>query len=64
MAFDSIAALAASGHSFEGASEEQLAVIAHLSPEEVEVINSIKSRLDGDVAAHSQDSNTTGGVVW
>ncbi len=65
MAFDSLAALTASGHSFEGATAEQLAVIAHLSPEEVDVINSIKARLDGEVSAHSQPpADTTGGVVW
>ncbi|MET9613708.1 MFS transporter [Kitasatospora indigofera] len=66
MANESVEALAANGHSFEGASEEQLAVIANLSPEEVEVINSIKSRLDGEVAAHSvaPPSDTVGGLVW
>ena len=64
MANESIEALAAGGHSFEGASEEQLAVIADLSPEEVEVINSIKARLSGEVAAHVADQNTVGGLVW
>ncbi|WP_035844823.1 MFS transporter [Kitasatospora azatica] len=64
MAFDSIEALAASGHGFEGATEDQLAVIANLSPEEVAVINSIKAKLDGEVTAHSQDESTVGGLVW
>ncbi len=64
MANESIDALAAGGHSFEGASEEQLAVIANLSPEEIEVINSIKARLDGEVAAHVADQSTVGGLVW
>jgi hypothetical protein len=64
MAYDPIEALTAAGHSFEGATPEQLAVIANLSPEEVAVINSIKERLNGEVTAHTGDDRTVGGVVW
>ncbi|WP_035844822.1 aroma-sacti cluster domain-containing protein [Kitasatospora azatica] len=64
MAFNPIEMLTSNGHSFEGATEEQRAVLASLSLEEVAVINSIKAKLDGEVAAHSSDSDTVGGVVW
>jgi hypothetical protein len=67
MAFNPIEALTQNGHGFEGATPEQLAVIANLSPEEVAVINSIKERLNGEVTAHTGDvgdQDTVGGLVW
>ena len=66
MAYNAIEALAAAGHSFEGATEDQLSVIGSLSEEEVAVMNSIKERLDGQVAAHSAVApvGTVGGFVW
>jgi MFS family permease len=66
MAYDAIEALAAAGHSFEGATEEQLSVISTLSEHEVSVMNAIKERLDGQVAGHSAVApvSTVGGFVW
>ena len=66
MAYNAIEALAAAGHSFEGATEDQLSVIGSLSAEEVAVMNTIKERLDGQVAGHSAVGSepVTGGFVW
>ncbi len=56
MAFDSLAALRAAGNPVDLLSEEQQAVFAALTEDEVTVLNSIKRRLDSleeaDVMGH------------
>ena len=57
MAFDALAALRAAGNPVDQLSEGQREVFASLTEEEVEVLNSIKRRLDAveddvDVTAH------------
>jgi hypothetical protein len=57
MAFDALEALRAAGNPVDSLSEAQRAVFASLTEEEVEVLNSIKRRLDAidgdvDVTAH------------
>jgi hypothetical protein len=56
MAFDSLAALREAGNPVDLLTQEQRAVFAALTEEEVAVINSIKKRLDAiedpDVEAH------------
>lgn len=46
MAFDALSALRAAGNPVDLLPEEQRAVLAQLSEEEVTVLNSIKERLD------------------
>lgn len=57
MAFDALAALRAAGNPVDQLSEGQREVFASLTEDEVEVLNSIKRRLDAveddvDVTAH------------
>jgi hypothetical protein len=56
MPFDALAALRSAGNPVDSLSEAQREVFASLSQEEVEVLNSIKRRLDAleeeDVSAH------------
>jgi hypothetical protein len=57
MAFDALQALRAAGNPVDQLSEGQRQVFASLTEEEVEVLNSIKGRLDAveddaDVTAH------------
>jgi hypothetical protein len=56
MSFDSLAALRAAGNPVDLLSEEQQAVFASLTEDEVAVLNSIKRRLDSveeaDVMGH------------
>jgi hypothetical protein len=59
MAFDALAALRAAGNPVDQLSEAHREVFASLTEEEVEVLNSIKRRLDAtdedvDVTAHDQ----------
>ncbi|MEV4504662.1 MFS transporter [Streptomyces klenkii] len=61
MAFNPIDALTEQGHDFAGATQEQLSVLAELSPQEVEVLNSIKAKLNGEVVGHEAGD---GGIVW
>jgi len=57
MPFDALAALRAAGNPVDMLSDAQLEVFASLTRDEVEVLNSIKRRLDAaedeDVIAHS-----------
>ena len=58
MGFDALAALREAGNPVDSLSEAQKEVFASLAEEEVEVLNSIKRRLDAveedvDVSAHS-----------
>jgi hypothetical protein len=57
MAFDALAALRAAGNPVDLLSTEQQQVFASLTEEEVDLLNSIKRRLDAleddDVSAHS-----------
>ncbi|WP_125525448.1 aroma-sacti cluster domain-containing protein [Streptomyces sp. WAC 05379] len=56
--------LASSGISLDGIPDEQKAVLAGLSDSEIEILASVKSRLDTatpDVQAHV---NKEGGVFW
>jgi hypothetical protein len=46
MAFDALSALRAAGNPVDLLTEEQRAVLGHLTEEEVAVLNSIKERLD------------------
>ena len=54
--FDALSALHAAGHPVEFLTEGQRAVFADLSPTEVDVLNSIKAKLDAaedaDVEGH------------
>jgi len=56
MPFDALASLRAAGNPVDSLSEAQREVFASLTEEEVEVLNSIKRRLDDleeeDVSAH------------
>lgn len=56
MAFDALSALQAAGHPVEFLTEGQRAVFAGLSPAEVDLLNSIKAKLDAaddvDVEGH------------
>ena len=56
MAFDALAALRAAGNPVDLLSKEQQEIFASLTEEEVNVLNSIKRRLDAlegdDVSAH------------
>jgi hypothetical protein len=56
MTFDALAALRAAGNPVDLLSKEQQEVFASLTEAEVEVLNSIKKRLDGleesDVSGH------------
>lgn len=56
MPFDALTALLDAGHPLEFLTDAQRAVFADLSESEVELLNSIKSRLeqvdDGDVEGH------------
>jgi hypothetical protein len=56
MPFDALAALRAAGNPVDSLSEAQREVFASLTEEEVDVLNSIKRRLDAleeeDVSAH------------
>ena len=56
MSYDALAALRAAGHPIDFLSEKQRAVFAALTPAEVDVLNSLKTRLDAvadvDVEAH------------
>lgn len=56
MAFDALAALRAAGNPVDLLSKEQQEVFASLTEEEVNLLNSIKRRLDAverdDVSAH------------
>jgi len=61
MSYDPIKALADSGYRFDGLTSEQMGVFASLSEDEVNVINSIKDRLDGEVTAHE---GSVGVLVW
>ncbi len=57
MAFDALAALRAAGNPIELLSREQQEIFASLTEEEVNLLNSIKRRLDAleddDVSAHN-----------
>lgn len=57
MPFDALAALRAAGNPVDQLSEAQREVFASLTEEEVEVLNSIKRRLDAvddeDVSGHA-----------
>ncbi|MEZ0075444.1 aroma-sacti cluster domain-containing protein [Planotetraspora sp. GP83] len=57
MSFDALAALQEAGHPLEFLTDGQRAVFAGLSESEVELLNSIKSRLeeadDSDLEGHS-----------
>lgn len=57
MSFDALAALRAAGNPVDSLSRAQMEVFASLTEAEVEVLNSIKRRLDAleeeDVTAHS-----------
>jgi hypothetical protein len=56
MAFDALAALRAAGNPIDLLSQEQQEIFASLTEEEVNLLNSIKRRLDAveddDVSAH------------
>jgi hypothetical protein len=63
--FDPIETLKAAGVPFDGVNDEERAVFASLSEDEVAVLTGLKARLDaavGDVAVHSDD--TSGGNAW
>jgi Transmembrane secretion effector len=68
MAYNAIEALRQAGHSLENVPAEKMAVLAALTPQEVDVLNSVKSRLDDEVTAHStaptEPGTTVGAVVW
>jgi hypothetical protein len=68
MAFNAIEALRQAGHSLENVPPRKMAVLAALTPQEVEVLNSVKSRLDDEVTAHStaptEPGTTVGALVW
>lgn len=61
MSYDPIKALSESGYRFDGLTTAQMDVFAGLSENEVDVINSIKDRLDGEVTAHDL---AHGIIVW
>ncbi|MEE4546730.1 aroma-sacti cluster domain-containing protein [Streptomyces sp. V4-01] len=64
MAFNALEALREGGHTIDGVAPEKLAVLAALSPQEVDVLNSIRERLNPEeVTAHVEDT-TVGALVW